>query len=76
MNSVDTAHMLVKRSEDRASMLIFVMCGFSSYAYLWILWLCISVVECGFSLFAYLRMWILLLYISVDNVVGAYMPIH
>ena len=34
MNSVDTAHMLVYRSEDRAHMLIFVKCGYSLYAYL------------------------------------------
>ena len=57
-------------------MLIFVKCGYSLYAYLWILWLYISVVECGHSLYAYLRMWILLLYISVENVVSAYMPIR
>ena len=57
-------------------MLIFVKCGYSLYAYLWILLLYISVVECGYSLFAYLRMWILLLYISVENVSSAYMPIR
>ena len=57
-------------------MLIFVKCGYSLYAYLWILLIYISVVECGYSLFAYLRMWILLLYISVENVVSAYMPIR
>ncbi|CAL5394296.1 unnamed protein product [Camellia sinensis] len=54
-------------------MLIFVKCGYSLYAYLWILLLYISVVECGYSLYAYL--WILLLYISGENVGSAYMPI-
>ena len=44
---------------------ICVECGYSLYAYLWILLLYISVVECGYSLFAYL--WILWLYISVEN---------
>ena len=34
MSSVDTAHMLVLRSEARAHMLIFVKCGYSLYAYL------------------------------------------
>ena len=57
-------------------MLIFVKCGYTLYAYLWILWLYISVVECGHSLFAYLGMWILLLYISVENVGSAYMSIR
>ena len=57
-------------------MLIFVKCGYSLYAYLWILLLYISVVECGYSLFAYLRMWILLLYIFVENVGSAHMPIR
>ena len=56
-------------------MLIFVKCGYSLYAYLWILLIYISVVECGYSLFAYLRMWILLLYISVENVDIAFMLI-
>ena len=55
-------------------MLIFVKCGYSLYAYLWILLLYISVVECGYSLNAYL--WILLLYMSVENVGSAYMPIR
>ena len=57
-------------------MLIFVKCGYSLYAYLWILLLYISVVERGYSLFAYLRMWILLLNIPVENVGSAYMPIR
>ena len=52
MNSVDTAHMLVKRSEVRAHMIIYVKYKYSVYAYLWILLLYISVVECGYSLFA------------------------
>ena len=57
-------------------MLIFVKCGYSLYDYLWIMWLYISVVECEHSLFAYLGMWILLLYISVENVGSAYMSIR
>ena len=54
-------------------MLIFVKCGYSLYAYLWILVIYISVVECGYSLYAYL--WILLFYISGENVGSAYTPI-
>ena len=65
MNSVDTALMLVYRSEDRAHMLIFVKCGYSLYAYLWILLVYISVVEWGDCLVGYVCMWILLLYIAV-----------
>ena len=43
MTSVDRAHMLVLRSEDRAHMLFFVKCGDRSYAYLWIEFIYISV---------------------------------
>ena len=50
-------------------MLIFVKCGYSLYAYLWILLIYISVVECGYSFYAYLNVRYSFLYISVEMMI-------